>query len=284
MENSASRFGLMVLTAAFVMAPTLVHAQSVALPDPASLSKMSAADAEKYFTITESETVELTKPVARKQIEKAPKLSLDLNYGRDRKLVGTGQVPGGQIPGIVFPGGVGGGFPTQVGSGLDIGSIIQTGTEIWQIIVDNKPVDTEQYSSISVIPEAAQVWTDLSNWGIPTTRIFRTTYKNIFRMNVIDFTYRITYTMGGQFDGKGKYLSRISIDPSQVKIAWAYSLSVTAEVNNPMNAGSSEDPVAAAEIHVNWNIDTALKHFGTSSIFYVRGDGLFKDLTNGTIR
>ncbi len=161
--------------------------------------------------------------------------------------------------------------------------IIAIGDKIWKIIERNKPVVNQNYKALSLVPEGATKWEQLEQWQMPKTKVYSMNYKNGFGMSVVTFDYRIAFTYGGSVNGKGAYLSQIQIEPALLNVAWGYTFNANGEVVNPTNAGTKANPIAAAELRMNWRVNTVLKHSEESSRFYVRGDGLFKDLSNGTM-
>ncbi len=44
------------------------------------------------------------------------------------------------------------------------------------------------------------------------------------------------------------------------------------------NAGTTQSPIAAAEVLVKWDVDTVINHEEQSADYYVRGDGTFQTL------
>lgn len=161
--------------------------------------------------------------------------------------------------------------------------IIAIGDKIWKIIEKNKPVVGGKYHAISALPSGAGKWEQLENWATPETRVYRMTYKNAYGMTVVDFAFRVAYTYGGSVNGKGKYLANIAIEPRAVDVAWGYKFNANGEVVNVHNAGTRAKPVAGVEIKIDWQINTVFKHSQESNRFFVRGDGLFKNLSDGTL-
>jgi hypothetical protein len=233
---------------------------------------------EKYFTITEVQTVEVGTGF------KSFSDVIPIDSATDPVVALPAPTP---VPSVPAPRPTSAQplppIPAPVFGDIDIGEIIKVGTEIWKIIEKNKPVVDTKFQQMSLLPQGAKNWDELENWSIPQSRLFKTTYLNGFKQKVIEFTYRVSYTTNGSFDGRGKYLSRVEIEPAELNVAWGYKLSAIGEVVNPHNAGTRLDPIAAMELRVNWTVDTSFKHSQASTRFYVRGDGLFKDLTNGNI-
>lgn len=161
--------------------------------------------------------------------------------------------------------------------------IIAIGDKIWKIIEKNKPVVNTKYQAMSLLPEGANRWEQLETWEAPQAKVFKNLYKNKFGMTVVEFNYRVVFTPGGSVGGKGKYISRATIEPRDLSVAWGYTFNASGEVPSSTNAGTKLAPIAAMELRMDWTIDTVFKHTEESTLFYVRGDGLFKDVSNGSI-
>lgn len=227
-----------------------------------SAAPTSQIDQEGYFTI---QNVELYEIVDGKEMFV------------DRQPFATpSEVPPGPInptpgPVVVTP-------PTGE---IDLGTIISLGEKIWSIIEKNKPVVTQNYSAVSAVPQGIKTWEELQGWSEPVIRLYKLAYTNKFNQHVVDFNFRVAYTFGGNYDGKGKYLSRVEIDPSILNVMWGYKFNASGEALNIVNVGTKDAPMAAMEIRLNWSVDTVLKHMQQSVRFYIRGDGLFKNLSDG---
>jgi len=177
---------------------------------------------------------------------------------------------------------------TVTEGGLDeavvvIDKIIAVGEKIWKIIEKGRPVVSQKYQSVSAIPEGVKTWQELENWSAPQVRVYKMDYKNGYGMKVISFAYRVVYTFGGSVKGQGQYLSAVTIEPATLNVAWGYKFDASGQVLNVSNAGTKELPMAAMEIRLDWSVDTVMKHMQESTRFYVRGDGLFSNHSNGNM-
>lgn len=160
--------------------------------------------------------------------------------------------------------------------------VINIGKKVWAIIEANRPVVNIQTDSANALPEGARAWQNLSGWSAPQSRVYRVTYKNLFGVTVVGFSYRVLFTPGGNVNGKGRYLTQVAILPAALDVAWGYSFDMNAAVPSVTNAGSAENPVGAAQLLLSWKVSTPLKHSQNTQSFYVQGDGQFLDLSNGT--
>jgi hypothetical protein len=164
---------------------------------------------------------------------------------------------------------------------LTIDEIINIGKETWEIIKANKPVANVTTDQASALPSGSKAWTDFSGWKAPKAYLFEVYYRNPYGLKVVDFTYRVLYTYGGSADGKGAYLTNATIIPANLAVDWGYTFNATATIPAVTNAGTMDSPVAGMQLMMKWSVDTFLRHLESSQTYYIRGDGQFKNLSNG---
>ena len=162
--------------------------------------------------------------------------------------------------------------------GIDISDIVNIGKQIWNIIEANQPVANVTMNSASAVPEGITNWQDLAGWEAPQTKTYETTCTNGFGMTVVDFQYRISFIPGGTYNGRGKYLANVTVEPQNVTVAWGFKFNAQATVPSITNAGTVRSPIAAANVVVQWSVDTVAQHQSQSAEYYLRGDGMFEEL------
>jgi len=159
--------------------------------------------------------------------------------------------------------------------------IVNLGQKVWKLVEDGKPVVSTRWATANALPEGIQNWLSMSGWDNPRARVYRVEYKNLYGVTVVDFSFRVTYTAGGSFQGQGQYLSRVSVEPANVLVRWGYQFDATAEVANVVNVGSSQSPIGGMELLLRWKVSTVVNEFEQSASYFVRGDGAMVDLTRG---
>jgi hypothetical protein len=166
---------------------------------------------------------------------------------------------------------------------ISFDNVINTGKVLWGIVKSNKPIVNVKTDSASALPEGVKDWTQLQGWKVPQARLYRMIYKNLYQMTVVDFTYRVIFTSGGNMQGKGKYLCEATIVPAQLEVAWGYTFNAEGFVQSILNVGSHTDPIGAVELRMKWGVDTYFKHSENTASFFLQGDGVFVNLT-GTLQ
>lgn len=164
-----------------------------------------------------------------------------------------------------------------------IDSLIALGKKIWPIIEAGRPVITNGLiPAISILPrmdDNTGVLYKMANWSIPTARSYRLSYKNIYRREVIAFTYTIYFQHGGSLNGVGKYVTSLVVQATNIYAAWGgFKFDVTSELVSIANVGSDTAPVASGIIKVNCKAKSILNEDQSSQSFYVDGNGAFQVL------
>ncbi len=160
-------------------------------------------------------------------------------------------------------------------SPLQIGwdEIVNIGSQVWKIIVDNKPVLHSTAPVAHALPRGLNCWTDLERWSPPETKTYQVVYENKFGIEVVKFKFRLQYTAGGRRGGLGRYLANATIVNSQTDVIWGYTFNSHVEVPKTVNLGTRKDPVAGMELNLHWNVKTVVKESDNSVHFFVDGNG-----------
>lgn len=172
------------------------------------------------------------------------------------------------------------GGPKKPGKGgdVDLETIINLGKELWQFIVDNKPVVNIRTDRATALPKGVTHASELEGWMGPTLKTYQMSFENAYGYEVIDFKFRVNYTYNGSYEGQGQYLANVTIIPALVDVAWGYTFNARVAIPSVLNVGSKTAPVAGIEIQIRYSVDTVMKHYEETHDFFVRGDGQFKKL------
>jgi hypothetical protein len=163
-----------------------------------------------------------------------------------------------------------------------IDQIVNLYQKIWSIIEENKPVVNINTQFAAAIPQGITSWTQLAGWQGPKSYQYHISAKNLYGITTIDVTYLVVYSYGGNYNGHGKFLTGVSVQPVNVDVLWGYTFAMSASVpdSSIVNAGTQTDPVAAMQLVIDTTISTVLKSSGNNSVIYLRGDGYFQDLSS----
>jgi len=162
------------------------------------------------------------------------------------------------------------------------GAIVNLMDKIFTLIAKNQPVVNITVNYANAVPYGTSHWTQLQGWSRPSTRKYNFSMKNGFGSEVVKVIYQVHWTHSGNFQGKGKFLTGVSVEPLSVTTAWGYNVDLTAEVPDSTiaNVGTSEDPVASMQVQLRWKVHTILKDIQEKAIYYVQGDGKMQPISN----
>ncbi|MFI5362644.1 MAG: hypothetical protein ACHQ49_11795 [Elusimicrobiota bacterium] len=176
------------------------------------------------------------------------------------------------------PAAVGGGDGGGVLPVLD--DIINIGLKIWKIVVENKPVVDVKTQYATALPKGSSGWTEISGWHVPVGTIYELTAKNGYGVRTIKVRYQVLRTYGGSYQGKGQYLTAVTVEPLLVEVGWGYRFSMDAAVPDTsiVNVGTSADPVAGMMATLSWRISTPIKDASGQGLYFLQGDGAYKEV------
>jgi len=163
---------------------------------------------------------------------------------------------------------------------LILDKIINIGQKVWTIIEKNKPVVDVSNTYATALPEGSRGWSRLEGWSAPRGVVYGMTAKNAYGQTVLNVRWQVVRTFGGRLDGKGRYLTAVTVEPLLVEVLWGYHFSLSAEVPDTsiVNAGTKDDPVAAMTPTLKWQVKTAIKDSQGKAVYYIRGDGAFQEI------
>ncbi|MCP4913381.1 MAG: hypothetical protein GY909_09685 [Oligoflexia bacterium] len=158
-----------------------------------------------------------------------------------------------------------------------VDKLLALGTKIWDIVKKGKPVVTTRFATpVSVLPKTNDpntVFYEMENWSAPTFKRYRVEFKNLFGMVVVGFTYNVQFQHSGTFNGKGKYITGLTVSASDLSVAWGFNFDADSTLIAITNRGRRDDPLSAATIEIKYKASSVLKEISSSESFHVTGDG-----------
>ena len=167
-----------------------------------------------------------------------------------------------------------------------IDNIVNLMDKIFTLIAKNQPVVNITVNYANAVPYGTSHWTQLQGWSKPSTKKYAFTMKNLYGMEVVKVLYQVHWTHSGNFQGKGKFLTGVTVEPLSVTTAWGYNVDLTAEVPDSTiaNVGTSADPIASMQVQLKWKVHTIVKDIQEKDIYYVQGDGLMQPISKAYSR
>ena len=203
--------------------------------------------------------------------------------GSTHTIPSPGQLPMPPTNPLIDPPATGGDNPggVDINGTLDtIDKVVNLAEKIWDLIAKGQPVVNIAVNYANAVPFGLTHWTQLQGWSKPSTRKYEFVMKNLYGMEVVKVLYQVHWTYGGNYQGKGKFLTGVTVEPLSVNTSWGYNLDLTAEVPDSTiaNVGTSADPIASMQVQLKWKVHTIAKDMQEKAIYYVQGDGLMQEL------
>ncbi|MBS1958060.1 MAG: hypothetical protein JST80_01180 [Bdellovibrionales bacterium] len=182
----------------------------------------------------------------------------------------------GELPPPVNPGyGSGGG-------NFNLGTLLTFGQKVLDFILNNKPNAEYKTLRAAVLPEGMTNWSQLKGWAKPVAKVYKVEFKNLLGKSAGGFEYRIVFIHGGSYQGKGKFIGQISFAPMNVNLKTDRTLKLQAELLDPLNFGSEDDPIAGVQLLITWSSPTTMRYNMNSIEYFMYGTGEIEDISNGT--
>lgn len=158
-----------------------------------------------------------------------------------------------------------------------IDNILAIGQKIWPIIEAGAPVvSTKMAPAVSVIPNidgTNVVLAQMENWSVPRMVSYRISFTNALNMEVVGFTYAVYFQHSGNYLGKGKYITNLKVQASNITASWGSNFEAASELIGISNVGTMEDPLASAIIQVSYVAKGVFNKLTGARSFYVDGAG-----------
>ncbi|MBF0207712.1 MAG: hypothetical protein HQK53_12560 [Oligoflexia bacterium] len=159
-----------------------------------------------------------------------------------------------------------------------ISNIINIGKQLWTIVEAGRPVVNVQNEYATAVAQGINNWMQLDLWKTSFSKVYQVTAKNLYRMEVVKFSYKIIWTYGGSYKGVGQYLTNVSILPIEVNALWGYTFASQVRIPNVVNVGTNSDPIAGMQLDLHWDVRTPIKVASGENSYFIRGDGPLREL------
>lgn len=167
---------------------------------------------------------------------------------------------------------------------LVVDQLIGIGKKIWPIIEAGKPVVNTTFSpAISVLPRLEGephdvAFYNMANWQTPRQKSYKVDFKNGWGMNVISFTYNVSYQYGGTYKGRGSYLTGVDVSASNISVSWGFDFNASSNLVSIANVGSEDGPVASATVKIQYEASSVMRNIQSAQSFHVTGEGEVQQL------
>lgn len=213
----------------------------------------------------------------------------DITYGKGGTVASTDTIPSpGDLPmppswPVIDPTASPSNPLDGVNNTLDaLDRVVNLVDKVFDLIAKNQPVVNIAVNYANAVPFGTSHWTQLQGWSQPATKKYAFVMKNLYGSEVVKVVYQVHWTHSGNFQGVGKFLTGVTVEPLSVTTAWGYNVDLTAEVPDSTiaNVGTTAKPVASMQLQLKWKVHTIIKDIQEKVIYYVQGDGYMKQIAS----
>jgi len=176
-------------------------------------------------------------------------------------------------------------FPPMLAAGRvsrNPAAIVNGGVQAWNVINGGKPSSDISGAYASAIPGFSFNWSNYSGWKKKSVD-YNYTVTNLMGIDVIKVDYTISFFYNGQDLSdddkpvKGHYITNFTVRPTETSVKWGWKFNMDVKMSDPMNIGSSKDPVAFMQADLNYVTSTPFTSDGGVWSYTVDGLGRFSD-------
>lgn len=162
-----------------------------------------------------------------------------------------------------------------------LNNIINIAKKVWQIVDDSKPVSNVNSLYATALPYNMKA-SQLQGWSKPRSYRYSFYCKNLYGIKTVEVTYRVSFQYGGNYNGKGRYLTGVTVIPENVDTMVGYSFYMNASVpdSTVVNMGTHDNPVAALRLVLQWRISTIIKDSQSTAVYFIAGDGRYQQVAD----
>jgi hypothetical protein len=157
--------------------------------------------------------------------------------------------------------------------------VVALGDAIYELLKKNAPVIRTDYAPISVVPRdpndksnAVDIW-DMEGFSMPVEKRYQTRITDKVGKEAVIFDYKLMYSYGGSYNGKGKFLTGITIVPGNIVAKRGWTVDSSMKLSGIMNHGTKDDPIAGAIITIKYNISSLGRATERNDTIHIMGNG-----------
>ncbi len=161
-------------------------------------------------------------------------------------------------------------------------AIVNGGVQAWNVINGGKPSSDVSGAYASAIPGFSFNWSNYSGWK-KKEMVYDYVVTNLMGIDVIKIKYAVSFFYNGQdlsgdeANVKGHYITNFTVRPLETSVKWGWKFNMDVKMSDPMNVGSSKDPVAFMQADLNHVTSTPFSTDGGVWSYTVDGLGHFGD-------
>jgi len=160
---------------------------------------------------------------------------------------------------------------------VDPATVIEIGKDVYQAIKDNQPVMNIETDWAGAVPKGIDDWTALGGWQGPTSsQPFFVEFKNVVGMTLTRFDWNFVWKHHGSYNSTGLYVTEAGIHATNSYAALTEHLDVVVSSLNPVNYGTSENPIGGIDVTVSVSSHGYFEKTTKTCTMTMMGDGKSK--------
>lgn len=159
--------------------------------------------------------------------------------------------------------------------------LVALGEEVYVLVKKGEAVVNTDYAPISVLPRESGNAVDpmeLENWRMPVVRTVNVAFKNIYGITMAGLEYKLLFSYGGSYNGKGAYITNAQIVPSKAHAFYGVTFNASMKLSGMTNHGTRANPVAGAMLQMSYKASTILSSIERTDTYQITGRGQIKKL------
>jgi hypothetical protein len=142
---------------------------------------------------------------------------------------------------------------------LAMDDVVAIGKQAWTFIEENKPVLNVNTDYAGAIPKSVTDWTRMAGWKNSARGPFTISLVNGFGSEVVHVDFRWSHSYGGNYNGKGEYVTQAGPVVGRISVSWGYTVDVAVQAFQPLNVGTVIDPISQIDVSIKSTTSTVLK-------------------------
>ncbi len=166
-----------------------------------------------------------------------------------------------------------------IGEIIAIGKeLVALGESIYTLVQKGKPNVTTDFSPINVVPKDATTRQpvdpmDLERSSDPVRRQYVMLVKNILGGTLVEFKYKLMFSYGASYNGKGRFIQNAMIIPVSIWAIYGWDVNASMKLLGITNKGTRENPVAGAHMAIHFNARSVLTNIDATDEISIDGLG-----------
>ena len=146
---------------------------------------------------------------------------------------------------------------------------------VWKIVEGNQASANLSSQRLSILPVNRAERDQVAGFRRPITRGFTVTLRNKMGVEVVNYKYAVSFSYGGNVNGRGRYIENLNVIHSELNVVWGFNFDAEFVTGRIENHGTRTNPIAAIPGEVRWKVKNIMTNVRKSNAFWISGNGDF---------